>query len=369
MTALPQLPSTMQAVRTHAPGDLRLEPIPVPALGPGDALLRVAAVGICTTDRKIAARGHLKLPKDAGPRVLGHELAGEIVATGPDAQGFEPGARVVLVPNLGCGHCPECADGDIHLCADYGAFGISFDGGMAEYLRIPARVLTAGNLLPIPEGLAMRDAVLAEPLACCYNALALCGLRPGESLLVIGGGAMGLMNAALGRAFGAALVMLSDPHQGRLERARQLGVDACIQARQEDVVARTKSLTHGRGADVVVVTAASAQAQRDALECAARKGRISFFASVAAGEGEVAAPINRIHYEQLTLTGTTGAKINHFRHVLALMASGRLPLEPLITARYPLTAAQEAFRAAEQRDHARVVLEPGRQCADSTSPS
>jgi L-iditol 2-dehydrogenase len=358
VTSLRNLPASMHAVRAHAPGDLRLEQIPLPELGPGDALLKIAAVGICTTDRKIAKRGHFKLSDDAGPRVLGHELVGEIVAVGSRVTQLEPGTKVVVVPNLGCGHCPECAEGDIHLCANYGAFGITLDGAMAQYMYLPASALAVGNVLPIPAGISLEWAVLAEPLACCYNALALSRIQPGESLLVIGGGAMGLMNAALGRAFGASLVMLSDPHEERLDRAQQLGVDTCIQARQEDVVARVKSLTKGRGADVVIVTAASAQAQRDALECAARKGRINFFASVAANEDEVITPINRIHYEQLTLTGTTGANITHFRRVLELMASNRLPLEPLITARYPLTSAKEAFHEADRHHHARVVLEP-----------
>lgn len=271
-----------------------------------------------------------------------------------------------MVPNLGCGRCPECAEGDIHLCANYDAFGITLDGGMAEYMRVPARALTAGNMLPIPDGLSVDQAVLAEPLACCYNALSLSGLRSGESLLVIGGGAMGLMNVALGRAFGASFVMLSDPHTGRLGRATRVGADVGLQARQEDVPTRVRDLTGGRGADVVVVTAASAQAQRDALECVSRKGCINFFASLAAGEQEVAAPINRVHYEQLHLTGTTGANVNHFRHVLALMASNRLPLAPLITARYPLASANEAFREADQRHHARVVLEPTREHAETT---
>ena len=352
------LPATMLAVRVHAPGDLRVERVPLPEVGPGNALVKVAAAGVCTTDRKIAAKGHFKLPAGTGPRTLGHEVVGEIVAVGDEVRGLVPGMKVALAPNLGCGRCEACARGEMHLCADYDAFGITLDGGMAEYLHLPARAIAAGNVLPLPDGLPLEQAALLEPLSCCYNALAACALRPGESLLVIGAGAMGLMNVVLGRAFGASPILVSDPHRLRRERALNLGADVALAPEAEDLEARIAQITAKRGLDVIVVTAASAEAALEALPWLARKGHLNLFAGFPAAEDGLCVSANALHYRQLYLTGTSGSSLEHFRRTLALFAAGRLDIAPLITGRYPLPAAEEAFKAAASREHARVVLEP-----------
>jgi threonine dehydrogenase-like Zn-dependent dehydrogenase len=349
----------MSAVRFHAPGDLRVDRVSVPEPGPGDLLLRVGAVGICATDQKIAARGHFKIDAGAGPRVLGHEVAGEIVAAGDRVQGLAPGTRVAVVPNLGCGRCRECVQGDIHLCADYDAIGITLDGGMAEYLLVPERAVQAGNVLTIPADLLYPEAAMLEPLACCYNSLAACRLRPGSALLIVGAGPMGLMHVALGRAFGAAPIIVSDILEVRLPRARQLGADFVIDASREDVTARVQELTGGRGADAVVIAAGAAEAQAQAVNWAARKGSVNFFASLPTGQDQVSVPANRIHYQQINVTGTTGANVTHFHLTLQLLAAGRVDAAALVTARQPLAKALPAFEQARLPEHARVVLEPG----------
>ncbi|MFO8149237.1 MAG: alcohol dehydrogenase catalytic domain-containing protein, partial [Trueperaceae bacterium] len=153
------LPDTMLAVRVHAPGDLRVDRVPLPEVGAGDALLRVLAAGVCATDRKLAVRG----APGGGPRVLGHEIVAEIVT--PGTSRLPAGTRVAVAPNLGEGSCPACRRGATNLCPDYRAFGIHLDGGMAEYLRVPRAAVEAGHLLRVPDGLADLDAALLEPLA------------------------------------------------------------------------------------------------------------------------------------------------------------------------------------------------------------
>jgi L-iditol 2-dehydrogenase len=352
------LPKTMTAVRYHAPGELRVDAVAVPELGPGEALLRVGAVGICMTDRKIAARGHFKIPPRSGPRVLGHEVVGTIVRTMTATRSFSTGTRVAVAPNLCMDDSDECIQGQSHISQDYEAFGITMDGGMAEYMKIPARAIERGHLLALPEELDFSVAVLLEPLACCYNSLDSCGLRPGESLLIIGAGAMGLMHVALARAMGAALIVVSDPHEVRLERALKVGADETIQARLEDVGARVHELTKGRGFDVIAVTAASSQAQGEAVSWAAPKGRVNLFASLPAEDNQLRVDANRIHYRQIYLLGTTGASLMQMRYTLALLARGRIETASLVTARYPLREAETAFKTAESRDQARVILEP-----------
>lgn len=352
------IPASMLAVRHHAPGDLRVERVPVPEIGSQDALLKVGAVGICATDQKIAARGHFKILSGSAARTLGHEVAGTIVAVGEEVSSLAPGTRVAVVPNLGCGRCPDCVAGDMHLCPDYDAIGITIDGGMAEYLRLPARALAAGNALVLPPDLPYHHAALLEPLACCYNSLAACHLKPGGSLLVVGAGPMGLMHVALGKAFGAAPIIVSDIQEPRLALARALGADVVIDARRESVAQRVRELTGGRGVSAVVVAVGSAEAQAEAPEWTARKGTVNFFASLPSGQDAVPVPANRIHYQQLAITGTTGANVTHFRHTLSLVSTGRVEVAALVTGRYPLAEALPAFAQGRLPEHARVVLEP-----------
>ncbi len=351
------LPATMKAVRHHGPGDLRVDEVAVPAPGAGEVLLRVAAVGICSTDRKIAARGHFKIGSHTGPRTLGHEIVGEVVEVG-EASAVTPGTRVAIAPNICRDGSDACVSGESHLSEEYEAFGIGLDGGMAEYMLVSAHAVERGHLLPLPEDLSSLDAVLLEPLACCYNSLDTCAMKPGESLLVVGGGAMGQLHVSLARAFGAGLIVVSDPNEKRLERARTLGADATIRARDEDVDARVAELTERRGFDVIVVTAGSAAAQSAAVGQAATRGRINLFASLPSEEGRPTIDANRIHYRQIQLLGTTGASVLQMRRTLRLLASRRIDPGSLITGRYPLAQALEAFEAARAKEHARVILEP-----------
>lgn len=354
---------TQTAVRFHGPGDLRVDQVPTPEVKPGTALLRVEAVGICATDQKIAARGHFKIPAGSGPRTLGHEVTGAIVEVGAGVRDLAAGSRVVVAPNLGCGTCPECVQGDMHLCENYDALGITLDGGMAEYMLIPALMIARGNVLPVPAHLDPAHAALVEPLACCYNALEACRLKPGHALLIIGAGPMGLMHAALGLACGATPVIVSDLLEARLERALSIGADAAIKADVEDVGERVLESTGGRGADVVIVAAASARAQSEAAAMAARRGSVNFFASLPGADDQVTVPANLVHYRQISITGTTGANVTHFREVLKLLGGRRLEVTSLVTSLRPLADAKEAFEQARAPEHARVVLESATKAA------
>ena len=140
--------ATMLAAVYHGPDDLRLEQVPLPAIGPGEALLRVTSACICGTDLRILHGGHRKYP--AGTvRIPGHEVVGEIARVGSEVVGLTVGQRVFVAPNMGCGHCRQCVSGNNNLCADYQAVGITLDGGFAEYMRIPAAAIAQGNLMPI----------------------------------------------------------------------------------------------------------------------------------------------------------------------------------------------------------------------------
>lgn len=348
---------TMLAAVYHGRHDIRLEEVARPQAAAGEAVLRVRAASVCATDLRIFNHGHFKVPEGA-VRILGHELAGEIATVGEGVANLTPGMRVTVAPNIGCGSCRECVQGYNNLCPRYDAFGITLDGGFAEYMRIPASAVRQGNVVEIPEGLSFEEAALAEPLSCCFNAQAVCQLSPGETLLILGAGPLGLMHLILGRYCGASQVIVSEVQQSRARWAQEFGADLVVNPEKQDLREVVLEVTGGRGADVVMVAVGSAELQAQAVELAARRGRVNFFAGLAAGRDRACIDSNRIHYRQVTVTGTTGSNHYRYRQTMQILGSGRLSLASLVTARRPLQEITQAFADAASGAHLKVVVVP-----------
>jgi L-iditol 2-dehydrogenase len=348
---------TMLAAVYHGLHDIRLEEVARPQPGPGEAVLRVRAASICATDLRIFNHGHFKIPAGA-VRILGHELAGEIVAVGEGVVGLTTGQRVAVAPNVGCGRCWECVQGYNNLCPDYDAFGITLDGGFAEYMRLTTSSVQQGNVVEIPGGLSFEEAALGEPLSCCFNAQQACRLAPGETLLVMGAGPLGLMHLLLGRHSGAGQVIVSEVQAGRARQAAEFGADLVVNPQQQALREAVLEVTGGRGADVVMVAVGSAELQEQAVELAARRGRVNFFAGLAAGRDRACVNSNRIHYGQVTVTGTTGSNYRQYRQTMQMLGSGRLSLRSLVTARRPLPEIEAALVDAASGEQLKVVVVP-----------
>ena len=349
---------TMLAVVWRGPDRLAAERVPLPRLEPGDLLLRVRAASVCSTDLKILAHGHFKIPAGTS-RVLGHELAGQVEQFAPDgrpAAPLAPGVRVGVAPNLGCGRCDACADGLDHLCPDYEALGITLDGGLAEFVRIPARAVARGHVIPLPDGVADDQAALVEPAACVLNAHEAAGTGPGDRVLILGAGPMGLLHVLIARLAGAAAVVVADPWPERRGRAADLGADLAVAPAELEAAARR--VTGGRGFDVVMVTAPRPEAQAQAVGLAAVRGRVQFFAGLPRHSPPPALDTNAIHYRQLVVSGTTGASVRQYRRTLELVAAGRLRLDGLISRRAPLTDAAAVFEELKARKLVKAVFQP-----------
>ena len=348
----------MTAVRVHGPGDLRVDRVPDPVATPGSVLVRVLAVGVCATDRKIAARGA------AGPLVLGHEIVGEVVPEAGSAAGSLP-HRVVVAPNVGCGECWQCLRGSPNYCLENRAFGIHVDGGMAEFLLVPERAVAAGHLLDVPAELGDVDAALVEPLACCVESLTACSLAPGESVLIVGGGVMGRLHVTLAKALGAGTVVIVDRHEERLAHAARLGADLCVLDAGnglEDSLAEQAATANPHppgGFDVVIVTVGQAAAVAAGQRLLATAGRLNVFGGLPKSEPELTLDGNTLHYRNQAVLGTTGASMSSLRRAIQLLAAGELNITGLVSAEYPLSEASAAFAAAGSVDHARVVLVTG----------
>jgi len=348
---------TMLAAVYHGPHDIRLEEVPLPQPGPGEAVMRVRAASVCATDLRIFNHGHFKIPEGA-VRILGHELAGEIVAVGEQVRYLTPGTRVAVAPNVGCGVCWECVQGNNNLCPDYDAFGITLDGGFAEYMLITAPAVQQGNVVEIPENLSFVEAALSEPLSCCYNAQQACRLAPGEKMVIIGAGPMGLMHIGLARNSGASQVIASEVQEARARQAAEFGADLVVDPSKRDLKEAVLEATGGRGADVVIVAVGSAALQEQAVELAARRGRVNFFAGLAAGRDRACVNSNWIHYGQVTVTGTTGSNHHQYRQTVQMLASGQFSLQSLVTAMRPLREVEAALADAASGEQLKVVVVP-----------
>jgi L-iditol 2-dehydrogenase len=347
----------MRALVYEGPDRLVLEEREDPLPAPGGAVVRVLACGICGTDLRIAKGAHRAYPEGAR-RVPGHEIAAEVVALGAGTHGAAVGDRVFVAPNLGCGDCPACRGGRVNLCARAAAFGITRDGAFAELMSVPEVAVAHGNLMPVPSEVDPAVVSVVEPLACVLRGQRAVGLRADDRVLICGAGPIGLLHVMLARATGAGAVLVSEPQAVRRADAVEFGADLGIDPVAEDLHARVLDATDGLGADVVITAAPVAAVQEQAPSLAAVGGRINFFGGLPQASSTITIDSNLIHYRELHLTGTTANDVDDCRLALELAMSGRIDLGRLVTARYPLERAGEAFAAARAGRELKVVIEP-----------
>src|SRR6185436_6979127 len=209
----------VKVVRFHAPSDVRVEEAPRPTAGADEVSIRIRNCSTCGTDVKISKFGHHHI---VPPRVMGHEIAGEIVEVGPAVSGWAVGDRVQVIAAIPCGRCRDCLAGRMTVCANQESMGYHYDGGFAEYMTVPGKVLSVNGLNRIPAGLSFAEASVAEPLACVLNGQSLARVGPGDDVVVIGSGPIGCLHVRLARARGATRVFLVELNRERLDRAAGL---------------------------------------------------------------------------------------------------------------------------------------------------
>ncbi len=350
----------MQAVVIHEVGAFELEDLPVPEPGPGEALIRVGVTGLCRTDLKIVRHGHRDLTL---PRVPGEEVVGEVVALGPAGpppalalrQGagavvagerpFAPGDRVYVYPGVWCGECPSCRRGAENLCRQMRIMGFHRDGGFAEYVVAPVQ-----SLIRVPEGLGDEEAVFAEPLSCCLNALELGRVGEGDVLGVWGAGPAGTLLSRAGALLGADVAVV-EPHACRRERMNDSpGTPPGVTVQRES----TGSV------DVAIVAVGDARAYEAAIAALAPRGRLVVFSGLLPrDDAALRVSLNAVHYHEHTFVGAYGCSFRHGVAALGLLGSGRLRVDDLISHRLPLTALDEGLDLVARRAGMKVHLYPG----------
>ena len=347
----------MRVFRYYAPENLRLEQVPVPEPGPGELLLRVRNCATCGTDVKIYFHGHRNLKP---PRVIGHEIAGEVAALGDGVNQFSVGNRVQVIAAVPCGECRECQIGRENICTNLTAIGYDYDGGYAEYLIVPELVLRVDGVNPMPADLTFEEAAMTEPLSCVLNGQELAGVGEGDDVVIIGAGPIGCLHARLARARGASRITLVERSAERLDlAAARVTPDEVVLAEDGmDAVAAVRALSDGRGADVVIVAAPSRAAHQDGIAMAANRGRISLFGSLPKDSPTISLDANEVHYRELTIVGAANSTPVQNAAALAMIADGHVPVADLITETLPLEGLLDAMMAVAGGRGMKYVIAP-----------
>jgi L-iditol 2-dehydrogenase len=341
------VPPNMQAAVYRGVNDVRVETVPVPAIGPGEVLIEVHSCGICGTDlKKIHTGSH------SAPRIFGHETVGTIAAVGAGVGSFAIGDRVVVFHHIPCGTCYYCRKKTFAQCPVYKKVGCTagFEpsgGGFAGYVRVMDWIVQRG-LIKIPNGVPFAQAVFVEPLNTCLKGVRSLNLAADETVLVIGQGPIGIMLASLARRSGAK-VLTSDLYPERHAVAAGFGLDSPIDASREDVIGAIRAASDGRGADAVILAAAGNALIRTAMDAARPGGRVLLFAQTQHGEAVIDPAA--VCVDEKTLLGSYSASVDIQDEALRIVFEGYgqgYDLTRLVSHRFPLSEAVEAIAIASE---------------------
>jgi L-iditol 2-dehydrogenase len=343
-------PASMRVALYYNNRDVRVTEMATPKIGSEELLVRIKASGICGTD--VMEWYRIKRV----PRVLGHEITGEIVARGAAVREFFVGDRVFVSHHVPCGECRYCRDGHESVCDTLRR--THFDpGGFAEYVRVPEINVRLGTFR-LPAEISFEEGSFIEPLGCVVRGQRLAGFKPGKSVLIIGSGMSGLLHVQLARARGAAFVAATDINDYRLRAAERCGAHAALNA-AEEIPARLKELNQGRLADLVIVCAGAPAPIRQAIQSVERGGVVLLFAPTAE-DVEVSFPIYELWRNEVTITTSYAASPRDLVEATELIRAGRVKVGQMITHRLGLSEIGLGFQlVTEAKDSIKVIVNPG----------
>jgi L-iditol 2-dehydrogenase len=351
-----KIPATMLAAVYRGQNDVRLETVPVPAIGPGEMLVRVHTCGICGTDlKKISTGSH------SAPRIFGHETSGTVAAIGDGVASFKVGDGVMVFHHIPCSQCFYCRQKTFAQCETYKKVGCTagFEpsgGGFAEYVRVMDWIVERGTVR-IPDGVSFEQAAFVEPVNTCLKGIDTLRLAAHETVLVMGQGPIGLILSVLASRTGAR-VITSDLYSQRLTISKSFGLGLTVDASRADVVKTVRERTDGRGADAVILAVGGNGLIRPAMDATRPGGRVLLFAQTA--RGEVTVDPAAICVDEKTLLGSYSASVELQEESVRFVMSREMDLERLISHRFPLTRALEALDLAAhpQPDSMKIVIQP-----------
>jgi L-iditol 2-dehydrogenase len=347
----------MKAAVLEGLNSIAVRTVPDPVLEDDHSLiLKVHACAVCGSDIRILRHGN---PRVKPPQIIGHEIAGEVVAVGRGVTRFRVGDRLATGADVPCGECHWCRDGLANNCAINYAIGYQFPGGFSEYVHLNALTLRTGAVHQIPDSLSYAQATLAEPLGCCLNGAEMSNIRVGSTVVIIGAGPAGCMLMRLARSMGAAQVIAVQRSRGRLEAAHRIGgADVVICSLDDDPVAAVLAATGGEGADVVITATSAVETHRMAFEMVRNRATINLFGGLPADAPPISLSSNLIHYKELTVTGSHGSVDRHHRVALDLLAARRIDPDPYLTHHFALDDILKAIDTAAGHDGMKAIVYP-----------
>ncbi len=347
---------TMKAVVVRAPMAFDVEDVPIPDAPEGGLLLDVKACGLCGSDLRTLRSGHRKV---TFPWIIGHEICGTVVEVGPGYAGkWQKGDLLAVGPLAYCGVCDFCLDGQYELCENYLEIAQAWPGGFAEYVGIPEACVKLGTIRRVPAGLDPAFAAISEPISSCVHAQEKAQIGLGDTVVIIGAGPVGCIHTSLARARGADRIFVADIVQDRVDLAEMFEPDAAINASEADLVEEVRKLTAGAGADVIITATPAPVASVQAVEMARKGGRILIFGGLPKDNSKPGVDMNIVHYNALHVIGTTIFAPRHHRLALSFAASGRLPVDKLVTHRFPLAEFKQGATMALEGKVLKAVFLP-----------
>ncbi|MGN1166613.1 MAG: zinc-dependent alcohol dehydrogenase family protein [Lachnospiraceae bacterium] len=322
----------------------------IPQIRENEVLIKVMASGICGTDVHIFY-GAPGATEPNVPVILGHEFAGEVVKCGSEVSRLKVGDKVTIDPNMYCGNCDYCQKGKKHFCPSMSAIGVNQNGGFEEYCAVPEK-----QAILLSSDVDYEEAAMAEPVACCLHGIDNIGITQGDTVCVIGGGAIGQIMIQLARISGASKVILSEPVEGRRELALSLGADAAIDPMAGDPKEQIKEILGRDYTDVVIECVGRPVAVSQAIHIAGRGSKVLLF-GLPYPTDTCELPLGDVFYKELTIKSSYVNPNTQYR-AAELISTKRLNLKPLITHRYPVEKLEEAIKKQMANDSVKVVVLP-----------
>lgn len=348
----------MKSLLLSAYNQLEIADTPLPAVNAGEVLLRVQACGICGSDvHGYDGSSGRRIP----PIVMGHEAAGTVAAAGAGVKGYVEGDRVTFDSTVYCGECEFCKRGDVNLCDNRQVMGVSCGdyrrhGAFAEYVVVPQRIL-----YHLPAGISFAEAAMLEAASVALHAVRISEVKGGETALVIGAGMIGLLTLQAARALGCAKVLIADVDATRLKLANDVGADEVLLGSGAELMPKLMKLTGGRGVDLAYEAVGRNETVAGAIDCTRKGGTVTLIGNI---QPEVILPLQKVVTRQLRLQGSC-ASAGEYPLAIELIASGKIKVEPLITAVAPLEDGPRWFERLHAREPnlMKVILTPNGESA------
>ena len=345
----------MRAVVLEGPNQFVVKEVAKPTINQDEMLLKMERAAICGTDIRILEG---KKTKDVRyPSIIGHEMSGTIVEVGENVEGFKVGDRVAVANVIPCGCCPMCRRGMENVCMNRKAIGYEFDGGFAEYVRLPEIAIKSGNIVKIPEHVSFAEGAIIEPLSCCLRGQRNVNLKFNDNVLIVGAGPIGLMHVLLAKAAGARRVIVSELNAYRRQKALDCGADIVLDPNTDDLAAVVAQETGGIGMDIIIMAIGVPALVTPTLKLARKGGTVSLFAGFAKGVMADLDP-NVIHYNELKVTGSSAYKRQDYLDASEMVINGYLDLKPIVTHTYKIDDFQAAYEMNKSGAGLKIEIEP-----------